>query len=250
MGVDYRVWLIPRQRSFRPASDQIAKLANALRKGKWVPMPDASGQSSKAVELLPGKTSTGDKPHRSEPLAPTAIEAGWIELHSQHEFVLEWWVNDAAQSNVQFPFTFVPYPESQHTYFGIRLMAGPEYFYWTGENVMPFGDSATQCECGEQLAYWTGFAAGVPSQRIHSQCPACGRAFDISEIEGEIMDCWTGERHPLLGGLAFRFALQVDCHKNFPHEEEAFRRFSLQDAFHELWRTHIAVPYDTLDTAD
>jgi hypothetical protein len=250
MGVDYRVWLIPKQRSFRPNAGQIAALANALRESKWVPMPEAGGQRSKAFELLPGKDAPTDhKPGQSQAFPPVAIESSWVEPHMNNEFVLEWWVDDSGQAGVKFPFVIVPYPDPSQ-YFGIRMILGREYFYWTGENVAPFADSATHCACGDPLAYWTGFASGVPSQRIHPQCPVCGRAFDLSSISCDVLDGWTGKPRSLPGGLAFRFALQVDCHKNFPHDEETFRRFRLQDAFLDLWRIHIGVPYDIVETAD
>jgi hypothetical protein len=202
------------------------------------------------LELLPGKGPTGSKAFRSEPFLPTPLEPSWVAFHREHELVLEWWVDDAVQSGVHFPFTFVPYPESGLTYFGIRLIVGQEYFYWTGENVVHFPDSDTQCRCGEQLAYWTGFASGVPSQRIRPVCPQCGRVFDVSKLAGEVLHPWTGERRSVPGGMAFRFALQVDAHKNFPHEQGLFRRFRLKEGIHELWNVHIAMPYETIDTAD
>jgi len=52
------------------------------------------------------------------------------------------------------------------------------------------------------------------------------------------------------GGLAFQFALQIDAHKNFPHEEAEFRRYKIKDGIQELWRAHIATPYEIIDTAD
>lgn len=250
MGVDYRVWLIPKDRAFTPAPEQIAALANALREGKWVPLADAPGQRSRVLELLPGGRSMDNKPSRTEPFLSAQFEPSWVASHTGHELVLEWWVDDAAKSDVRFPFNFLPYPQSGFTYFGIRMILGQEYFYWTGESVMPFIDSATQCRCGEQLAYWTGFAYGVPSQRIRPDCPTCGRAFDISKVAGEILHPWTGERRSVTGGMAFRFAFQVDAHKNFPNYGEEFGRFRLQDGIHELWRVHIATPYETIDTAD
>jgi|SRR5208282_4265590 len=249
MGVDYRVWLVPKDRAFRPNAAQIAALANALREGGWVPRPDADAQKSKLLELLPGGGPIGKKPCRSELFQETRFEPSWVAFHSGHELVFEWWVNDATQSRVQFPFTFVPYPESGHTYFGVRLIVGHEYFYWTGENVMPFPESETQCHCGEQLAYWTGALAGIPSQRIRTKCPKCGTAFDLLRTSAEIMS-FTGERRSVAGGLAFRFALQIDAHKNFPHEEAEFRRYQVKVGIHELWRAHITTPYEIIDTAD
>jgi len=211
-------------------------------------MPEAAGQRSSAFELLPEEDAAGRKLRRPEPFLPAVIDPEWIELHAQREFVMEWWVDDAEEAAVRFPFVFVPYPETPQ-YFGIRVISGPEYFYWTGENVTPLGDSATNCKCGEQLAYWTGFAAGIPAQRIHRQCPTCNRTFDPVDTSCDVLDAWTGKPRALPGGLTFGFGLQVDCHKNFPHDEEGFRRFCLHDAFLELWRTHVAVPYDVVETA-
>jgi len=250
MGIDYRVWLVPKDRAFRPNAGQIAALANALREGGWVPRPDADAQRSNLLELLPGGGPIGKKPTRSQLFQETRFEPSWVAFHSDHELVLEWWVNDAAQSRVQFPFTFVPDPESGFSYFGVRLIIGHEFFYETAENLMPFPESETQCRCGEQLAYWTGAVAGIPSQRIRPKCPKCGNDFDVSKISAEILDAFTGERRFVAGGLAFQFALQIDAHKNFPHEEAEFRRYKIKDGIQELWRAHIATPYEIIDTAD
>jgi hypothetical protein len=249
MGVDYRVWLVPKDRAFKPNAEQIAALANALREGGWVPQPDAAAQRSNLLELLPGGGLIEGKPFRSEPFQETRFEPSWVAFHSDHELVFEWWVNDATQSHVQFPFTFVPYPESGFTYFGVSLIIGPEYFYEMADNVMPFPESETQCHCGEQLAYETDDLSGLPPHRIRPKCPKCGGAFDVSKASAEIMDVFTGERRSVAGGLAFRFSLQIDAHKNFPSEEAEFRRYQLKDGIHALWRAHIATPYEIIDTA-
>jgi hypothetical protein len=157
---------------------------------------------------------------------------------------MDWHVQDLQQAGVRYPFVFDPYPDSGPPYFYIRLILGHEYFYETGENVVPFGESDTACACGEQLSYWTGWAHGVGSQRIHHVCPKCGRAYDPSGKAGTILDGWTGEPAPLLGGITFRFALVVDCHKYWPHDEEACRRFHLRPEFLDLWRESIAVPFE------
>lgn len=250
MGIDYRVWLVSKDRAYRPDPKQIADLANGLRQNKWVPEPDADEQRSNLLELLSEGGPIGRKPCRSEPFEATPFEPGWVAFHSDHELVFTWWVNDAIKSRVQFPFNFVPYPESGLTYFGVRIIIGPEYFYETAENVMPFHESDTQCCCGEQLAYWTGAVPGVPSQRIRLNCPKCGTAFDVSRSSAEILDAFTGERRSVAGGLAFRFALQIDAHKNFPHEEAQFRQYKLNKGIHELWRAHIKTAYEIIETAD
>jgi hypothetical protein len=250
MGVDCVVWIFPKQRIFRPTADQVSGLANALRDGCWCPNPDALGQRSGFSELLPGESVDGNKPVRTQGFASDPFSPSWLEFHSEHELILNWHVRNQREAGVQYPFVFDPYPNSGPPYFYVRLILGHEYFYWTGENVTPFNEADTRCDCGEQLAYWTGWAHGVGSQRIHHVCPKCGRDFDPSEKTCEILDGWTGEPVPLPGGLTFRFALVVDCHKYWPHEEEEGRRFQLRPEFLELWRKFIEVPFEQVVTFD
>src|SRR5208282_1891017 len=78
MGVDYRVWLVPKDRAFRPNAAQIAALANALREGGWVPRPDADAQKSKLLELLPGVVRSGKSPAARSCFRRLALsQAGW-----------------------------------------------------------------------------------------------------------------------------------------------------------------------------
>jgi hypothetical protein len=250
MGVDYRVWIFPKQRGFRPGAEQLSGLANALRDGCWVPKPEAPGQLSRFSELLPGNSETRIKPTRTEKFGSEPFSPSWIEFHSEHELVMDWYVRNQKEAGVQYPFVFDPYPDSGRPYFYIRLISGHEYFYWIGENVAPFDDADTTCVCGDQLAYWTGYADGVGSQRIHYICPKCARCFDPSAKTCQILDGWTGEPAPLLGGLTFRFALVVDCHKYWPREEEAGRRFHLRSEFLDLWHKFIGVPFEQVVTFD
>jgi hypothetical protein len=251
MGVDYQVWIIPKQRSFRPNADQVANLANALREGRWVPASEAEGQRSEILELLPGGDTVKKKPARVHTFTTEPFTAAWIEFHSQHELLLNWSVNDQRAACVQYPFSFDPYLNSGSTpYFYVYVVLGHDYFCYTGETVMPIDEQSTRCACGEQLAFWTGYASGAPSQRIFSHCPKCSRDFDISGVSCDVQDGWTGKPSPLRGGLTFRFALIVNCHKYFPHDEEGAKRFHLRPEFLDLWRTHIGVPFEQIETWD
>ncbi len=115
-----------------------------------------------------------------------------MEFHSQNDLVMDWHVQDLRDAGVHYPFVFDTYPDSGPPYFYVRLILGHDYFYWTGENEMPFDEAATKCICGEQLVYWTGRAHGVGSQRTHCACPKCGRGFDPSGKACDILDGWTG----------------------------------------------------------
>src|SRR5262249_54073595 len=140
--------------------------------------------------------------------------------------------------------------DSGPPYFHLSLILGDDYFHHTGENVTDFQEEATRCVCGEQLAHWPGWAYGAASQRVRRICPQCGHRFDISGISCEVIDGWTGEHQPLQGGLTFRFALVVDCHKYWPREEETGRRYLLRPEFLELWYAHLNVPFELVVTFD
>ncbi len=251
MGVDCLVWVVPKDRSYRPSAEKVANLANSLRAGRWVPMPDASGQKSNIREISSIKENPSQRlaeiktPFEREPLT-----AFLIESRSKNELILDWSVNDIKAANVRFPFAFVPYPKSPSNYFRVTIDLGLDYFYKTGENMMPFEPGALQCQCSRSLEYETGWTPGLSSSRIHHSCPNCGKEFDPSKATCEILDGWTGEPSLLIGGLAFRFALIVDCHKNWPQEEERSRQYHLQPEFLDLWRSNIGVAFDIVTTYD
>lgn len=250
MGVDYTVWIIPQQRTFRPNGDQVANLANGLTEGGWVPRQEVVPRSLQISELQPGNSGFGEKPGWAREIDPGQFTAGWVALHSQRELVVSWAVNNMLEAGVQYPFTFDPYPDSGPPYFFISLIQGDEFFYGIDENIMAFEEDATRCACGEQLA-WDSYLKGAPAaplQRIHPTCPKCGRSFNPSAIACDILDGWTGEPSPLVGGLTFHFALVVHCHKYWPQEEEAERRFKLREDFLDLWRHHIGVPFEQIVT--
>ena len=250
MGVELQLWVIPRERVFRPQLDHFAGLANALRKENWVPSLDAHQQRSRVIELLPGSEGPiGKKPIREHTHGERIFSASWLECLTEHEVCLEWKIDNVVEAGAKYPLTFDPYPDSGPPYFSIRLLWAHDYVYETSECVTPFAERETTCSCGEQLAYHTGFSGVIGSGRIHRTCPKGGRDFDASSATCEILDGWTGEPSPLRGGLAFRFALQVDCGKYFPREEEKARRFGLRPEFLELWTAQIGVPFEQITTA-
>jgi hypothetical protein len=85
------------------------------------------------------------------------------------------------------------------------------------------------------------FIKGAPPVNENSTLPT---------IAFEVLDGWTGMPVPLAGGLTFRFALKVDCHKCWPREEEEGKRFQLRSEFLDLWRKLIGVPFDIVATFD
>jgi hypothetical protein len=249
VGVELKIWVAPRVRSFRPEAGQFAGLVNALREGQWVPKHDANEQKSQIVELLPGTEGSGNKkPIRTYPFDANPITAASIEAKSANELMLEWSVNNQREAGVQYPFVFDPDPDSGSAYFDLRLMLGNDYFYEIDECIAPFADSALRCKCGQKLEYTTGSARHLGSERISHRCPKCTTVFDPSGLVYEYQDGLTGDTSSRQGGAAFRFCVQVDCGKYWPQDEEATRGFNLRDDFLEVWRVHLGVPYDQIMT--
>ena len=246
MGVELQVWLIPKSRSFHPTLEQFAALANALKTARWLPSVGAEGQRTRMLELLPGSEGpVSKKPTRVHERDDRPLTAAWLETLAEHEIVLEWNIDNVMEAGVEYPFQFDPDPDSGPPYFAVRMFLGNDYFYETNECVTPFDEQGTHCKCGEQLVYDTGWSGVIGGSRIHHLCPGCGSEFDTSEITSEVLDVWTGEPS-VSGGMAFRFAIQVDCGKHFPHDEEEARRFKLRAEFLAIWEEKIGVPFEVV----
>lgn len=243
MGVELQVWVIPKSRSFHPSLEQFAALANALKAANWLPAAGAEGQRTRILELLPGsEVPVSKKPTRVHERDDRPLTDAWLETLAVHEIVLGWNIDNVVEAGVEYPFQFDPYPDSGPPYFAVRMFLGNDYFYETNECVAPFDEQAMQCKCGEQMTYETGWSDVIGGSRIHHLCLRCGAEFNPSDRNSEVIEVWTGEPSVLPGGLTFRFALQVDCGKYFPHEEEEARRFKLRPEFLATWEEKIGVP--------
>ena len=53
-------------------------------------------------------------------------------------------------------------------------------------------------------------------ERIHRLCPNCGTVFRPQDQIVEIVEGATGKKHCIAAGLCYRFAIVVDCGKDFP----------------------------------
>jgi hypothetical protein len=200
--------------------------------------------------LLPGGGAgwISKRPFNEHPFPAEPISARWIEQLGRNELVLSWHVDNMDEAGVQYPFSFDPWPNAGPPYFTIQIALGDDYFSQFAENIAFLNEQKTKCSCGEQLAYEAGWGPAMGSRRIRRLCPKCGRTFDPSNLACEIQDGWTGEPQVSMGGANFRFALEVDCGKYFPHDEEGFRKFKPREEFLAFWRTHIGVPYEQVDT--
>ena len=107
MGVEYKVWIVPHQRTFRPTAEQVASLANSLCESGWVPKQEVVPRSLQISELLPGNSDFGEKPGWAKEMAPGRFTPDWVAFHSQRELVVRWRVNNMLEAGVQYPSVFL-----------------------------------------------------------------------------------------------------------------------------------------------
>ena len=56
----------------------------------------------------------------------------------------------------------------------------------------------------------------LDGQRIRHVCPTCNTRFDPKTRTATFTNGWTGEQIAYPGGITFRFAVRIDCHKGWP----------------------------------
>lgn len=201
MGVEYRHFVVPRARGFRPAPEALARFVEDLDRGFWIP-PDA-GPRVRA----PGRPD--------ETLSRNPDEA-WFAGRASADLILSWDVEDLEADGVRNHLASGA-PEDEELYADVQLHLATDYVLRTSDVVEPF--ASTRCPCGAELEYEVPAhdSRGDPfySPRLRRTCP-CGRGFDPSELEVTVHDPWTGEPSRLRGGLAYRFALVIDRGKCLP----------------------------------
>ncbi len=248
MGVEYRHYLVPGDRTFAPDPARIARLVETLRDRQWIITTGGSA------------FRTFDNPHAPRMLrtADTAIAVlvpvtgDWIASLSDQasadpqraELALVFTVDSVDDA---FDDTDIAYPfaagADESGYHDIVIHASRDFIHHTSENTAPLD---TLCECGEELAYFpdpvdhTLWLAIRFESRIRARCPRCKSAFDPSMRMGCRSDGYTGQPlAPLAGGGAYRFAIIVDCGKGWPRD---CGRITLQPAFLNACSAVLATP--------
>lgn len=248
MGVEYRHYLVPEDRTFAPDAEGLARLVEALRAHGWIltPAHPAFFAQFTAPEKLPPHEATGgyalrtvDNPQAPRRLTnadtaiavPLPVTAEWLSsLRSpasaspqRDELALVFPVNSADE---EFGEAAIAHPltpgEDEAGYHDIVLHVSRDFILHDSESTHPID---TRCACGQDLEYGPDaldravWLAIRHEQRLHARCPRCKSAFDPSKRKSGRRDGSTGKAlPPLAGGGAYRFAIIVDCSKGWPRD--------------------------------
>ncbi|NUO47795.1 MAG: hypothetical protein HOV80_02945 [Polyangiaceae bacterium] len=250
MGVEYARYLLPRPCSFRPSSETLVQLIEALRTERW--LPSAATRNVRYLRDLHGRLeasvlglvqrgaswSTADE-LRIAGLSrlPEPLTAAWLDANLDTRLL--WPVKpdgDADDSEVDETDDTADLLWMLH---GLRYPldrmddeGGPPYYdfsiHWAADYVVPVGGETmqtgteTECPCGEELERtendFRRKHRAPFTTRIAADCPSCGRPFDPEQAITTLEDGWDKHVTKLRkGGVLHRFAIHVECGKCFPH---------------------------------
>lgn len=198
MGVEYRHYLVPGDRGFRPDPPGLARLVAALRDSGFIP-PDGASPDGVVRLLHDGGEA---RPWVDADLAATA----------EGDRRLAWSVEDFAASGLADPFGRRPGDDS---YYDLEIHLAGDYVAPVSESIEPIADPT--CGCGRDLAYEAEDRSPFAfTGRIRLACPDCGSPFRPGDHAARMTDPATGAASERPGGSAYRFALAIDCGKAIP----------------------------------
>lgn len=220
MGVEYRHYLMPAARPFRPDAEVVLQLIGALRAARWIVDPGSPALEKMSFGVMAdsehakrsgGYARTGE---RASAL-PEKLTVDALEELIAGDAILTWPVERIGDAGLEYPFEVEAVdPE---TYYDFQLHFCADYVHHASESIDPL-DGLACCEplefepAGEDIFY---------ARRIRATCPACARPFDPSTKKTEVRDPWSGAARSLPGGAAYRFAIVIDCGKWLPNNDAA-----------------------------
>ncbi len=258
MGVCLTHYIIPRDNTMRPEPDRIVALIEAWLEAGFIARPGSAALQCLSPHLSAetGATFVIDdwwlqvleqdksrEPRRtwSQWLAGAPKQAPYILVDLRRAFSMPpvgdslvalaspsasiaWPINNYPSMGTVYPFETLPDPADNDDY-------GPSYCLkidLTDDFKNEFTDNYggadgfckqldTHCNCGFDLIYTRTLQ--FEEKRIHRSCPECGLPFRPQDRPVEIRDGETGEKHVVPGGVCYRFAIIVDCGKDFPPPE-------------------------------
>ncbi|QDV36414.1 hypothetical protein [Tautonia plasticadhaerens] len=227
MGVEYVHYLIPEDNSFKPGTEDLIRLVDALLEGGFVAESRSDEYEKKSDDdftYYEHTKGTGCLLHSGTgefgPL-PCPVSERDIAHLGERDYKLIWMVESHERSGLKYPLT--PVPELFDPYYDLELRMAGDYVYHHSEGIDPFPDVA--CPCGRSLEYYEPDEPGESwkppvyfDARISRSCPACGRPFRPQELVARVRDGRTGEVGERAGGATYRFAVVIDCGKGSPRE--------------------------------
>lgn len=208
MGVEFRLFLIPRDSAARPDSAAISRLLASLRREHFV-----EGQLTRRTK----PTNDGNKPILDADFA--ALGAG--------EALAFFNVSDHVALGLRHPLVSPYTDEDGGSYYDLELRLSDDFITNGNEYIDPIDEN---CRCGEALGYQPEHQDDLfYSSRIRRTCPRCGEPYRPQDRPVTLRNPMTGEdKPPLSGGLTYRFAIVVDCGKSLPVETDAEPTFTAE----------------------
>jgi hypothetical protein len=221
MGVEFKLYLIPRDNTFRPDAATAERLSRALTEANF-----ATG--ARFV-----RDGSGER------------EAATVN-YDQPEMIVGWHIEDHLAQRLVHPLEpelIVSYEvkgeiKTHGGYYELELHFAEDFVTSPSEIIDQI--DAT-CECGTGLEYDPPLERDVfYSSRIRRVCPECGEPFRPQDHAAFTRHPFTGEEGELAAGVTYRFAIVVDCGKGWVHDAPAPP--SAQPAFRAACEGALGVP--------
>jgi hypothetical protein len=228
MGVEYRHYLVPERRSFRPSGASLIELISALRDAGFLPTPKlaASGRlayGNQRQHKLARKSGAhvrrpGDDFRKSFSALPVALEPEFFDIEALPEAIITFPIqsDDYPRSGLRYPL--VPdWAEERDVYYDLELRISDDFQCCTSEQMQ---HAPGKCVCGAvaQASYFDPvFYAG----RIPRACQTCGAELEPSGWPATYREPFglKARARAIQGGLVMRFAIVIDTGKMIPDSE-------------------------------
>ena len=248
MGVYYSHYIIPRDNTVCPTTERIVALIEALHKSGYVVTlpPFRSGQKVQR-SVVPTSVTTDDawaefrRQNDEKVKVPASLFSKWLTRLTGHTpqvrlspelkavsfpldeeslaalsssgAVFRWQMNDFLKLGTVYPLSDVPDPAWASSYaIQVHLC---DVFTNVIDRYSGCGKLNTLCICGQDLQCKT-LGIHFDNTRIRRICQSCGQKFRPQDQIVELMEGATGTKFLQPGGLTYRFAIVVECGKDFP----------------------------------
>jgi hypothetical protein len=219
MGVEYRRYLLPRDNTFRPSGEDVARLVEAWIANRYAPKSFREAECLAEHAYWCGPYFQVRERER-HPLLLGNPKETFIELLRSPEILFEWPISDTKALGLNYPLRAAPDMGEPDCgpYLDLRIEIADDYVERGDEWIELL--NTTACSCGEELSYDPGDSNIFYASRIKRVCPSCGAIFRPQDHPAILRDCATGAPYPEMGGAVSRFAIVIDCGKAFEFEVE------------------------------
>jgi hypothetical protein len=255
VGTSFRTILLPRDRSYSPSPQQLERAVSELVASTWLPTSTSAAypgpDSPDGEDSLLFAASFVDSREGS---VPFPVSAAWLEQLLARDSAILWSIEDYTDLPLTYPFTAAQEIHRCDIVFHLptdyavdrTAFAPAQPHSWLSrllgrKTVDPFSESGAVCDCGVSLEYKRAGWSYATERRLRVTCPGCKKPFNPSEIETVVVDNF-GNKQRMKGGIAYRFAIYLDCDKALPGPEG---KFSVSPELLEVLQRSLGTPVDT-----